>query len=116
MDPFTGALSRHHGVDYSTRLGTPIYATGDGQVTFAGKNGGFGKMVEINHGFGYATRYAHASRLLVKRWQRVKRGDIIALVGSSGRSNATHLHYEVMHKGHKKNPLAYVLPSGKIFD
>jgi murein DD-endopeptidase MepM/ murein hydrolase activator NlpD len=116
MDPITGRSSRHWGVDYSARLGTPIYATADGIVTFAGKWADFGYTVEINHGFDYVTRYAHAAKLLVKKGQRVKRGDVIARVGSSGRSTATHLHYEVIHKGRKKNPLAYVLSGKEVTD
>jgi murein DD-endopeptidase MepM/ murein hydrolase activator NlpD len=116
MDPITGRSSFHRGVDYSARLGTPIFAAADGIVTFAGKWAEFGYTVEINHGFDYVTRYAHASKLLVKKGQRVKRGDVIARVGSSGRSTATHLHYEVMHKGRKKNPLAYVLSGKEVTD
>jgi murein DD-endopeptidase MepM/ murein hydrolase activator NlpD len=116
MDPITGRSSRHWGVDYSARLGTPIFAAADGIVTFAGKWGDFGYTVELNHGFDYVTRYAHASKLLVKKGQRVKRGDVIARVGSSGRSTATHLHYEVIYKGHKKNPLAYVLSGKEVTD
>ncbi len=111
MDPITGRSSRHWGVDYSARLGTPIFATADGIVTFAGKWAAFGNTVEVSHG-DFVTRYAHASTLLVQKGQRIKRGDVIARVGSSGRSTATHLHYEVIHSGQKRNPLAYVL-SGK---
>jgi murein DD-endopeptidase MepM/ murein hydrolase activator NlpD len=116
MDPITGRSSRHWGVDYSARLGTPIFATADGIVTFAGKWAAFGNTVEISHGFDLVTRYAHASKLLVKKGQRVKRGDVIARVGSSGRSTATHLHYEVIRKGRKQNPLAYVLSGKEVTD
>jgi murein DD-endopeptidase MepM/ murein hydrolase activator NlpD len=116
MDPITGRSSRHWGLDYSARLGTPIFATANGIVTFAGKWANFGYTVEINHGFDYVTRYAHASKLLVKKGQRVRRGDVIARVGSSGRSTATHLHYEVIYKGHKKNPLSYVLSGKEVTD
>ncbi|UCH82775.1 MAG: M23 family metallopeptidase [Candidatus Latescibacterota bacterium] len=116
MDPFTGRSSTHYGVDYSARLGTPIFATADGVVTFAGKWYQFGWTVEISHGAGFVTRYAHASKLLVKKGQRVKRGDVIARVGSSGKSTATHLHYEVMKDGKKKNPLAYVLSRREVVD
>ncbi|MDH3216782.1 MAG: M23 family metallopeptidase [Candidatus Krumholzibacteria bacterium] len=114
MDPITGRSSRHRGVDYSARLGTPILATADGIVTFAGKWAEFGNTVEVSHGNDYVTRYAHASKILVKKGQRVKRGDVIARVGSSGRSTATHLHYEVVCKGVKKNPLAYVLSGQEV--
>jgi murein DD-endopeptidase MepM/ murein hydrolase activator NlpD len=116
MDPFTGRTSWHHGVDYSARLGTPIYATADGVVSFAGKWYEFGWTVEITHGNGFVTRYAHCSKLLVRKGKRVKRGDVIARVGSSGRSTATHLHYEVMRDGKKKNPLAYVLSNREVVD
>ena len=114
MHPITGRPAFHYGVDYSVRLGTPIYATADGVVSYAGKWSEFGLMVEISHGSEYQTRYAHCSKLLVKKGQRVKRGDVIARVGSSGRSTATHLHYEVLHKGSKENPLAYVLAGSEI--
>ncbi len=116
MDPFTGRSSTHYGVDYSARLGTPIFATADGVVTFAGKWYQFGWTVEISHGEGFVTRYAHASKLLVKKGQRVKRGDVIARVGSSGKSTATHLHYEVIRDGKKQNPLAYVLSRREVVD
>jgi murein DD-endopeptidase MepM/ murein hydrolase activator NlpD len=116
MDPITGRSSFHYGVDYSVRLGTPIYATGDGIVTYAGKWSGFGLTVEISHGFDYVTRYAHTSKILVRKGQKIKRGDVIARVGSSGRSTATHLHYEVLQKGKKKNPLAFVLTGSEVMD
>lgn len=116
MDPITGRSSRHWGVDYSARLGTPIFAVADGIVTFAGKWAAFGNTVEISHGYDFVTRYAHASTILVRTGQRVKRGDVIARVGSSGRSTATHLHYEVIHTGQKRNPLAYVLSGKEVTD
>ncbi len=116
MDPMTGRTSNHYGVDYSARLGTPILATGEGVVTFAGKWASFGLTVEISHGFGFVTRYAHTSKILVKKGQRVKRGDVIARVGSSGKSTATHLHYEVLKDGRKHNPLAYVLSGKEVTD
>jgi murein DD-endopeptidase MepM/ murein hydrolase activator NlpD len=114
MDPFTGRLSVHRGVDYSVRLGAPIFATADGVVTYARRWSSFGNLVEISHGFGFVTRYAHVSKILVKKGQRVKRGDIIARVGSTGKSTAAHLHYEVLHDGTPVNPLAYVLPEKEI--
>lgn len=116
MDPITGRSSRHYGVDYSARLGTPVQATADGIVTFAGKWAAFGNTVELSHGFDFVTRYAHNSKILVKKGQRVKRGDVIARVGSSGRSTATHLHYEVIYKGRKRNPLSYVLSGKEVTD
>ena len=116
MDPITGRRSFHHGIDYSARLGTPVLATGEGIITFAGKWGNFGYTVEVSHGFDYVTRYAHCSKLLVKKGRRVKRGDVIARVGNSGRSTATHLHYEVVYQGKKRNPLAYVFSGKEVYD
>jgi murein DD-endopeptidase MepM/ murein hydrolase activator NlpD len=116
MDPFTGRSSWHRGVDYSARLGTPIHATADGVVTFSGKWYQFGWTVEVSHGYGLVTRYAHCSKLLVRKGKRVRRGDVIARVGSSGRSTATHLHYEVLKDGTRKNPLAYVLSNREVVD
>jgi murein DD-endopeptidase MepM/ murein hydrolase activator NlpD len=116
MDPITGRSAMHYGVDYSVRLGTPIFSTGDGIVTYAGKWSGFGLTVEVSHGYDYVTRYAHTSKILVKKGQRVRRGDVIARVGSSGRSTATHLHYEVLLKGRKKDPLAFVLTGDEVLE
>jgi murein DD-endopeptidase MepM/ murein hydrolase activator NlpD len=116
MDPFTGKLSRHRGVDYSVRLGTPIFATADGVVSFEHRWSNFGNVVEITHGHGFVTRYAHVSKILVKKGQHVKRGDIIARVGSSGRSTAAHLHYEVLLDGTPRNPLNFVLSDQEIAD
>ncbi len=116
MDPFTGRTSTHRGIDYSARLGTPIFATADGVVSFAGKLVDFGWTVEVSHGYGFVTRYAHCSKLLVRDGQRVKRGEVIARVGSSGRATATHLHYEVVLDGSRRNPLAYVLSRREVVD
>jgi murein DD-endopeptidase MepM/ murein hydrolase activator NlpD len=116
MDPFTGRTSWHRGVDYSARLGTPIFATADGVVSFAGKLVEFGWTVEVSHGYGFVTRYAHCSKLLVQKGQRVRRGEVVARVGSSGRSTATHLHYEVALDGSRRNPLAYVLSRREVVD
>lgn len=116
MDPFTGRLSRHLGVDFSVSLGAPIYASADGIVTYARRWSSFGNVVEISHGFGFVTRYAHVSKIFVKKGQRVKRGDIIARVGSSGRSTASHLHYEVIHNGIHENPLSFILSDSEIVD
>jgi len=108
-DPFTGRRRFHEGLDIAARRGTPIVATADGVVVEAGWKEGFGKTLVINHGFGYSTRYAHCSRLLVKSGHQVKRGDVIACVGSTGRSTAPHLHYEVRIKGKPVNPYPYIL-------
>lgn len=100
-DPFTKIRKFHAGMDFSAKTGTPIYATGDGVVTRAdNKATGYGNHIVIKHGYGYETLYAHLSKYKARRGQKVKRGDIIGYVGSTGRSEAPHLHYEV-HKGGK---------------
>ena len=109
MDPITGLRSLHRGTDFSARKGTPVFATADGVVTYAGWWETYGKVVEMSHGYGTVTRYAHLETQLVSRGQRVKRGDIIGRVGSSGRSTFSHLHYEVEVEGKRVDPLKYVL-------
>jgi murein DD-endopeptidase MepM/ murein hydrolase activator NlpD len=99
----------HEGVDISAAKGTPILAAAAGTVVFAGWRSGWGNTVEIDHGYGYLTRYAHASKLLVRRGQRVTRGDVIANVGSTGISTSPHLHYEVRIGGVAVNPMNYVI-------
>ena len=107
-DPFTKIRKFHKGMDFSAKSGTPIYATGDGFVKKAdGTVSGFGNHIEINHGYGYMTLYAHLSKYKVKAGQKVKRGDIIGYVGSTGRSEAPHLHYEVHKNGEVVNPLNF---------
>ena len=109
-DPFTGGFEFHKGVDLSAPTGTPVVATADGTVEKAEWNsGGYGNMVVINHGNGIKTLYAHLSKILVRKGQKVKRGQMIGLVGSTGKSVAPHLHYEVEVKGEAKNPLRYIL-------
>lgn len=100
----------HEGIDISAPRGTPILAAADGRVARAGWVQGYGQMVEIDHGFGYVTRYGHASRLVVRAGERVERGAVIAHVGSSGIATASHLHYEVRVDGRARNPMNYVLP------
>lgn len=107
-DPFTKIRKFHNGMDFSAKSGTPIYATGDGIVEKAdGTVSGFGNHIEINHGYGYMTLYAHLSKYKVRAGQKVKRGDIIGYVGSTGRSEAPHLHYEVHKNGKVVNPLNF---------
>jgi len=108
-NPFTGSVQFHAGVDIANHRGTPIVATADGKVIKAGRNGGMGRMVAINHGFGYVTRYGHMSKILVKRGQKIKRGDVIGLMGSTGRSTGPHLHYEVIKNRKAQNPLKYIV-------
>jgi len=108
MDPFTGHQSIHEGVDIAARFGNPIYATGDGIVTWAGDKTGYGGMVEVTHESGLATRYAHASAVLVKEGDIVKKGQEIARVGTTGRSTGPHLHFEVLRNGQPVNPAPYL--------
>jgi murein DD-endopeptidase MepM/ murein hydrolase activator NlpD len=98
----------HTGIDFSAPTGTPIYATGDGVVAESeGSGNGYGLAVKINHGFGFETLYAHMSKIMVKTGQKVKRGDVIGLVGSTGLAQAPHLHYEVHKNGIQVNPVYY---------
>jgi murein DD-endopeptidase MepM/ murein hydrolase activator NlpD len=107
-DPFTKIRKFHYGMDFTARTGTPIYATGDGVVYKADASlSGYGNHIEINHGYGYKTLYAHLSKYKCRPGQRVKRGDIIGYVGSTGRSQAPHLHYEVLKNGERVNPLNF---------
>jgi len=107
-DPFTKVRKFHAGMDFSARTGTVVYATGDGVVSKADNTAsGYGNHIVINHGYGYQTLYGHLSRYAVKAGKRVKRGDIIGYVGSTGRSEAPHLHYEVHKNGTVVNPLNF---------
>lgn len=107
-DPFTGSPKMHQGVDLSGQRGEPIYATGDGKVVEIGFNFfGYGNEVVIDHGFGYKTRYAHLYKMHVKEGDVVRRGDHIADMGTSGRSKGYHLHYEVLYRNNRVNPLNY---------
>ncbi|MBS4013683.1 MAG: M23 family metallopeptidase [Bacteroidetes bacterium] len=108
IHPVYKTLRPHTGVDFTAPTGTPIYAAGNGVVTKSERNRhGYGIMVQINHGYGYETLYAHMSRLNVKVGQEVKRGEIIGYVGNTGVSTAPHLHYEVVRHGVKVNPVNY---------
>ncbi|MFC1516360.1 peptidoglycan DD-metalloendopeptidase family protein [Thermodesulfobacteriota bacterium] len=107
--PFTGLREFHKGLDVATRKDTPIIATADGTVTYVGTKGFLGKTIVIDHGHGMATRYAHINKALKKRGDVVKRGDTVALVGSSGRTTGPHLHYEILLNGIPVNPKKYIL-------
>ncbi|WP_174280523.1 M23 family metallopeptidase, partial [Sphingomonas bacterium] len=107
-DPFLGTARFHAGVDIPGPVGTPIYATADGTVAHAERMGGYGNMVEIDHGKGIATRYGHLSKFLVEPGTHVARGQLIALMGSTGRSTGPHLHYEVRIDGHPVNPAPFL--------
>ncbi|MDR2400080.1 MAG: M23 family metallopeptidase [Deferribacteraceae bacterium] len=106
--PFTGTPSFHEGVDLESKTGMPVKATADGIVVFAGVRSGYGFLVTIDHGFGYITRYAHNSKLLVHSGDIVKKGDTICLSGSTGRSAGPHLHYEVLYNGNPVNAVKYL--------
>ncbi len=107
-DPFTGRLTRHTGVDFAGRAGADVMSVASGIVTEAGSRDGYGNLVEINHGNGYATRYAHSSELLVKVGDRISRGQRIARIGSSGRSTGPHVHFEVLFNGALVDPAQYI--------
>ncbi len=107
-DPFRGTAAMHAGVDIPGAIGTPVYATADGIVARAERSGGYGNLVEVNHGRGIATRYGHLSKILVAANSRVTRGQVIALMGSTGRSTGSHLHYEVRIDGQAVNPMPFL--------
>ena len=111
-DPILGKSAFHAGIDFAVPMGTPIYATGPGTVIKAGRNGGYGNMIEIRHADGMTTRYAHLSRIFVKPGQKVAAGARIAASGSTGRSTGPHLHYEVREKNKAVNPMTW-LKAGK---
>lgn len=106
-DPVYGTTKFHEGMDFSSPIGTPVYATGDGTVTHASWQSQYGNLIEINHGYNYTTRYAHLSEILIKPGQSVKRGDLIGKVGNTGKSTGSHLHYEVRFRGQPQNPVNY---------
>ncbi len=108
-DPFTGYKRMHRGLDIANHRGTPIIATADGRVTRVGTSGGLGKIIVLDHGYGFRTRYGHLSEIKVKRGQIVKRGEVIALMGSTGWSTGPHLHYEIIQNGKTYNPMKYIL-------
>ena len=107
-DPFQHSARMHAGVDIPGATGTPIYATADGTIARAERAGGYGNLVEVDHGKGIATRYGHLSRILVAPGSHVVRGQMIALMGSTGRSTGPHLHYEVRIDGHAVNPSPFL--------
>lgn len=107
--PFTDMLEFHKGLDIATRKGTPIVATANGVVSYVGRKGHLGRIIVIDHGYGMVTRYCHIEKALVKRGKTVKRGQKIAIVGSSGRTTGPHVHYEVLLNGIPVNPQKYIL-------
>jgi len=108
IDPITGENAMHEGIDFISDVGTPIFAAAGGVVIFAGFHNQYGNMVEIDHGNDFVTRYAHASKLLVRQGEVVRRGRKIAEVGSTGRSTGPHLHFEVRYKGAAQNPARFL--------
>ena len=116
--PILGYSKMHRGVDFSAKRGTPIMAAGDGRITFAGRNGSFGRFIEIKHLNNFSTRYAHLYKYAkgIKKGKLVKQGDIIGYVGTSGRSTGPHLHYEVKHKNRTINPMKLKLESSLNVD
>jgi len=106
---FTNKREYHKGYDIGAPGGTPVVATADGAIKFVGRKGSFGKMIVVDHGYGYTTCYAHVSKIMKNKGDRVKRGDMIALVGNTGRSTGPHVHYEVLKKGVAVNPQKYFL-------
>ncbi|MFQ5546989.1 MAG: M23 family metallopeptidase [Woeseia sp.] len=107
-DPFTGKPANHKGVDFAGKLGSEIIAVADGVVTWSSQRYGFGKLVEINHGNGYSTRYAHNSENLVSVGQEVRKGQTVALMGDTGRATGPNLHFEVLHRGNRVNPVKFI--------
>jgi len=112
-DPINGHSGVHLGVDFGAPAGSPILAVADGLVTYAGTRSGYGKVIEIDHGNGFVTRYAHASAFIARPGQRVRTGEAIARVGSTGRSTGPHCHFEVWRNGRAVNPMSYVKAKGQ---
>jgi murein DD-endopeptidase MepM/ murein hydrolase activator NlpD len=112
IDPFTGENSFHEGIDFPAETGTPVVAAASGKVVYAEWHPQYGKMVEIDHGNGLVSRYAHAAELRVKEGDLVVRGQRIASVGSTGRSTGPHLHFEVRQNGVPQNPARFLAHSG----
>jgi murein DD-endopeptidase MepM/ murein hydrolase activator NlpD len=107
-DPFTGKPATHQGVDFAGKEGAEVVAVADGVVTWSSSRYGFGKLVEINHGNGYATRYAHNSENLVQIGEEVRKGQTVALMGETGRATGPNLHFEVLRNGKRVNPVTFI--------
>ncbi len=109
LSPYSGRIKMHEGLDVGAPTGTPVLAPADGVITYSGSKPGFGKFIQIDHGYGLETTYAHAHKVIVKNGTVVKRGDLIAQVGNTGNSTGPHLHYEVRVNGIPVDPLYYIL-------
>lgn len=114
IDPFNGHLAFHSGIDLSGPPDSKVYSTADGKVESAGRNGAYGNAIDINHGFGISTRYAHLSEILVSEGQLVKKGDAIGVQGSTGRSTGNHLHYEVRYHDQPMNPKNFLEAKNEV--
>lgn len=112
-DPFTGKQANHKGVDFAGKAGAEVLAVADGIVTWSSKRYGYGQLVEINHGNGYSTRYAHNSENLVSVGDEVKKGQAVALMGDTGRATGPNLHFEVLKGGHQVNPVDFIRQSAE---
>lgn len=112
-DPFTGKQANHKGVDFAGKAGAEVAAVADGIVTWSSKRYGYGQLVEINHGNGYSTRYAHNSENLVSVGDEVKKGQTVALMGDTGRATGPNLHFEVLKGGHQVNPVDFIRQSAE---
>jgi murein DD-endopeptidase MepM/ murein hydrolase activator NlpD len=115
IDPFTGLKDFHTGIDVSTPLGTKVQSPADGVVIFCGPRGGYGNAIQIDHGYGLVTRYAHLAGFNVRPGQKIRRGDTIGFVGNTGKSTAPHLHYEVWVRDQAQNPILYILDEYRSF-
>jgi murein DD-endopeptidase MepM/ murein hydrolase activator NlpD len=112
-DPFTGKPANHKGVDFAGKAGASVFAVADGVVTWSSKRYGYGELVEINHGNGYSTRYAHNSENLVAVGDEVSKGETVALMGDTGRATGPNLHFEVLHQGKQVNPVNFIRQGAK---
>jgi murein DD-endopeptidase MepM/ murein hydrolase activator NlpD len=115
IDPFTGLKDFHPGIDISTPIGTKVLAPADGVVISCGEKGAYGNAIQVDHGYDIVTRYGHLSGFNVKPGQRVHRGDVLGFVGSTGRSTAPHLHYEVWVRDQTQNPIHFILDEYRSF-
>ena len=115
MHPILNRVLMHGGIDIVAELGTPVCASGQGKVVFTGYNGGLGLTIEIDHGFGYRSLYAHLSKILIKKGGVVSRGEVIAKTGNTGLSTGPHLHYEIEHNGIKQDPMKFIFDQTNLF-
>jgi murein DD-endopeptidase MepM/ murein hydrolase activator NlpD len=115
MDPFHRRAAIHAGIDYAGPANSPVRATGGGVVSYSGRKGPYGNLVEINHGNGFFTRYAHLAEISVNVGQEVERGTEVGLVGSTGRSTGPHLHYEVRVRNQARDPMKFIGVGRNVF-